>query len=773
MAQTKLSLLLLGCSLATALAQPIPFSTEQVINEGDSAAVIAEKAAEVLPRANQTDWMRLERTFFLHFGVNTFNEVEWGTGREEPTIFNPTQLDANQWLDAVTNFGGKMIVLVCKHHDGFCYWPTRYTPHSVAASPWREGKGDEVREVANAARAHGVKLGVYLSPADLYQLRTNPKNPAGYYGNGSSNVLSVIPTDPASFQSNPANGRAPAPGFTNFTYVVDDYNRYFLNQLYELLTEYGPIQEVWFDGANPDPSVHETYNYEAWFDLIRHLQPGAIIFGKGPDGRWVGNEGGVGRTTEWSVIPLPTSPDKFAWPDMTGGDLGSRAKLTPGSHLWWYPTEVNTTMLGGNQWFWARNKHPRTVTQLVDIFYTSVGRNGNLILNLSPDKRGLVPDNQLYALNRTADILNQTFATDLAVGGKVTADSANATNSPALALDGNLDTWWEAAPGKTNGTVTLTLPKPTTFDVVSLQEAVDHRGQRIESFAIETWDGSAWTTPEHVASDELTTVGHRRLIRLKSPVTTDQVRIRVIGSRLEPTLAELGLFKQSVSTLPPIISDRSTNGAVSLSNLAGNQMVYTMDGSAPTTNSPLYNLPIALPLGRSVTVRTASLLANGQLGIEGSRTFAGLMPIGWKVVSVDSQETAGADNSAARAIDGDSSTIWHTRWNADQHQPHTITVDMGTVHRIGGFTYLPRQDGLLNGVVEKYRFETSTDGVAWTTNIANGSFANIQNNPSLQEVAFAPVNARYFRFTSLQAIWNSGWTSAAEISVLPAGAGGD
>jgi alpha-L-fucosidase len=297
----------------------------------------------------------------------------------------------------------------------------------------------------------------------------------------------------------------------------------------------------------------------------------------------------------------------------------------------------------------------------VDIFYTSVGRNGNLILNLSPDKRGLVPDNQLEALNRTAEIINETFATDLAAGGKVTADSANATNSPSLALDGNLDTWWEAAPGRTNGTMTLTLPKTVTFDVVSLQEAVDHRGQRIESFAFETWDGSAWITPEHVASDELTTVGHRRLVRLKSPVTTDQVRVRIIGSRLEPTLAEVGLFKQSVTTLPPTISDCSTYGAVSLSNLAGNKMVYTIDGSALTTKSPVYTSPIALPLDRSVTVRAASLLPNGQLGLVGSRVFAGLMPIGWKVVSVDIEETAGADNSAARAIDGNSATFWHTR----------------------------------------------------------------------------------------------------------------
>ena len=712
--------------------------------------------------------MRLERTFFLHFGVNTFNEVEWGTGREEPSIFNPTALDANQWLDAVTNFGGKMIVLVCKHHDGFCYWPTRYTRHSVAASPWRNGKGDEVREVSDAARSHGVKLGVYLSPADLFQLRTNPKNPGGYYGDGSSNVLSVIPTDPASFKSDPTKGRAPTPGFTNCTYAVDDYNRYFLNQLYELLTEYGPIEEVWLDGANPDPSVHETYNYAAWYDLIHHLQPNAVIMGKGPDVRWVGNESGVGRTTEWSVIPLPASPHEFKWPDMTAGDLGSLARLKAGSHLWWYPAEVNTTMLQNNQWFWARNKHPRTVTQLVDIFYTSVGRNGNLLLNLSPDKRGLLPDNQLEALSKAAQIINETFAVNLAQGSKVTTDTSNPTNNPSFLLDENLDTWWEAAPGKTNATVTLALPKPVTFDVVSLQEAVDLRGQRIESFATETWNGRTWTAAEAISSDDLTTVGHHRLVRLKTPVTTDQMRIRITASRLEPTLAEVGLFKQSVNLLPPTISDRTTNGTVSLSNLTGNKIVYTVDGSEPTLNSAIYTAPITLPLNRSVTVRAASMLPEGKLGISGSRMFAGLLPIGWKVVSVDSEETTGADNSAARAIDGDSSTIWHTRWNTDQKQPHFITVDMGATHRIAGFTYLPRQDGLLNGVVDKFRFETSANGVNWTTNLVNGSFANIQNNPSVQEVTFAPLDARYFRFTSLHAIRGSGWTSAAEISVLPA-----
>lgn len=746
----------------------IPYATLQVINEGDSDAVIAEKAAKVLPRPNQVAWMRLERTFFIHFGVNTFNEVEWGSGREDPAIFNPAELDANQWMRAITNFGGKLVVLVAKHHDGFCLWPTRYTRHSVAASPWRGGKGDLVREVAEAARAHGVKLGIYLSPADLYQLKTNPKNPAGYYGNGSSNALSVIPTDPSSFQAEPTRGRTPPPGFSSYTYVVDDYNRYFLNQLYELLTEYGPIHEVWFDGANPDPSVPQTYNYAAWYDLIRKLQPGAVIAVKGPDVRWVGNESGIGRTTEWSVIPLSAPPDKFHWPDMTEGDLGSRARLKPGSYLWWYPAEVNTTVLQHNQWFWAPHKQPRTVTQLVDIFYTSVGRNGNLLLNLSPDKRGLVPENQLEVLELTARVIRETFATNFACGAVVTADTSSPTNYAFLIQDGDLDTWWEAAPGRTNGVITLLLPGPVTFDVVSLQEAVAQRSQRIESFAIDIHDGIAWIQVEPIPGEELTTLGYRRLIRLKLPATTDRVRIRVTGARLEPTLAEIGLYRQSLAILPPTISDRDTNGVVRLSNRTGDRIVYTLDGSAPTAQSPVYTGPITLPTDRRVTVRAANLMPDGTVGVSATRTFVGMIPVGWRVVQVDSEETGRADNAAARAIDGDSTTIWHTRWNADLRQPHYITVDMGRTNYITGFTYLPRQDGILNGTVERYRFETSLDGVSWTTNIADGRFGNIQNNPSLQEVRFAPVKARYFRFTSLRAVWNSGWTSAAEISVIPA-----
>jgi alpha-L-fucosidase len=731
----------------------IPYSTVQFIAENDSEAVIVEKAARVLPRPNQTACMRLEREFFIHFGPNTFNGVEWGSGHESPSIFNPTELNADQWVRTIKDGGGRMVILVCKHHDGFCMWPSRYTGHTVAASPWREGKGDEVREVADAAHRHGIKMGVYLSPADLYQLRTNPTNPTGYYGNGSNSVNSVIPTEPASFKSDPSRVRTPPDGCKSYEYVVNDYNRYFLNQLYELLTQYGPIEEVWFDGANPDPSVHESYDYEAWYDLIRHLQPQAVIFGKGPDARWVGNEGGIGRTTEWSVIPLPQSPQTFTWPDMTAEDLGSRAKLAPGSYLWWYPAEVNMPILYG--WFWAAGKPCRTGADLINNYYTSVGRNGNWLLNLSPDTRGLIPDIQVMAVRQMAQVIAATFARNLAAGGRLTADNSNTAHEPDHALDGNLDTWWEAAPGQTTGSLTLKLPHPVTFDVVCLQEAVDHRGQRIEKFSVDVWDGAQWSEVE-----QQTTIGHKRLLRLHAAAATDRVRIRIASSRMEPTLAALALYKQADLLAPPILGDRDSSGAVTMSNSDNLAMVYTLNGEMPTVHSSVYRSPISLPQGG--IVYAACITADGHLGMVTDKAYPGLVPTGWQVVDVEGHSSSDWE-SAHHAVDGNLATIWV----ATGTLPHSITVDMKRMIRIAGFVYLPRQDGESTGTVNTYRFETSQDGTTWTPEVENGRFDNVKNNPIAQEVYFKPVEARYFRFTALSNVDGTDAVSAAEITVIP------
>jgi alpha-L-fucosidase len=739
---------------------PVAYGTLQVISNGDSPAMIVEKAAKLLPRTNQVEWMNLEQTYFTHFGVNTFTGLEQGTGQESPTIFNPSELDASQWIREIKNSGGKMEVLVCKHQDGFCLWPSRYTAHSVASSPWLGGTGNVMRMVSDAAQAQGLKLGFYLSPADVYQVTTNPVNPSGYYGNNSAIVPSVIPTDPASFQSNPMNGRVPPPGFTSYTYSVDDYNRYFLNQLYELLTEYGPIKEVWFDGANFITGTTESYNYAAWYDLIHNLQPNAIIFGKGPDARWVGNENGVARNSEWSVIPLSSPPDSFTWPDMTATDLGSRSKLIPGSYLWWYPAEADVPILSG--WFWAPGKTVKTASNLVDIFYSSVGLNANRILNVSPDMRGLLPDDQVGVLRAMGQIIGNTFTDNLAAGAAVTADTSNPTNDPSLVLDDNLNTWWEAAAGQTNGTLTLTMSANITFDVVSLQEAAAQRGQRIETFSIDTWNGSSWVT-----ATNLTTVGHKRLVRLSVPVTTSRIRVRVTGSRWEPTLASVGLFKLAAAVIAPTISNRDANGLITLNNTGGYPMVYTLDGSFPTANSPVYIEPFALPFGG--TVAANCLTPQGQPGTVATKFFAGEPSVGWTVVDVDSQETVQTNGAAINAIDGSTNTLWLTRLTADLALPHHITVDMATPRWVGGFAYVPRTDGNPNGIVKRYRFETSLDAAAWNTNVAAGLYSNLVNHPDPMLTPFAPVNARFFRFTALQEINSNGWASAAEITVLPGG----
>ncbi len=242
-----------------------------------------------------------------------------------------------------------------------------------------------------------------------------------------------------------------------------------------------------------------------------------------------------------------------------------------------------------------------------------------------------------------------------------------------------------------------------------------------------------------------------------------------MGHALNPP-SRIGLFKQAEFVQAPVISERDVNGSVTISGSKGLPVVYTTDGTAPTSRSAVYDAPIELSRGGSV--QAASLARNGRLGMMTSKYFAGLAPTGWKVVS-PTQESDQTDNSAVNAIDGNPNTIWETHWNANSTLPHQLTIDMGSLHRIAGFTYLPRQDRSHEGVVTTYRFETSVDGHDWTTDVDSGSFGNVENNPVLQEVPFAPVNARFFRLTVVQELGTKGLTSAAEISVLPASGDGD
>ncbi|NUR05976.1 MAG: alpha-L-fucosidase [Nocardioidaceae bacterium] len=498
----------------------------------DSASQLQTKAGNVVPTKRQLDWQRQELTAFVHFGVNTFTDSEWGTGMEDPAVFDPSDLDADQWARTLKNAGFKTLILTVKHHDGFVLYPSRYTDHSVRSSPWRTGRGDVLREVVEAAKRQGIGVGVYLSPADLHEIHA----PGGRYGNGSPTRPSTIPTlvDGDDRSEKVASGALPT-----FRYDVDDYNRYFLNQLYELLTQYGPINEFWFDGANPEPGVDETYDEQAWFDLIRKVQPDATIAVGGPDVRWVGNESGSARESEWSVLPFggepgPTGGEMLA--DATSKAVSSEDLMRQADFLRWYPAEVDVSIRPG--WFYhaSQDASVKSLPRLLSIYQQSVGRNSVLLLNVPPDRRGLINETDAARLAEFGNAIRDAYDDDLAAGATVRSDVASPATHPAGAVaDGDPTSYWTPASART-ATLELQLARPSTFNTVSLQEAVEV-GQRISSVAVDAWTDGEWV---EVASG--TTVGYKRLLPTYEQVSTDRLRVRILDSRGAPTLTTVGLY---------------------------------------------------------------------------------------------------------------------------------------------------------------------------------------------------------------------------------------
>lgn len=485
------------------------------------------KAVSIRPSDRQLAWQEGEFICFIHFGVNTFTGREWGTGKEDPNIFNPERLDTDQWCRMMKAAGQTAAILTVKHHDGFCLWQTRYTEHSVVSSPWRDGKGDVLRDLVNSCKKYGLAVGIYLSPADLYQIESL----TGLYGNQSKYSQRVIPR--------PIPGR-PFQDERTFMFVVDDYNEYFLNQLFELLTEYGPIHEVWFDGAHPKRKGGQQYTYAQWYEMIRELAPEAVIFGKGPDVRWCGNEDGNTRAAEWSVIPISAQVDKFDWPDMTDEDLGSLAKLqdclSRGGYLHWYPAETNTSIRHG--WFWRdEQQYVKTTEQILDIWYRSVGGNTVFLLNIPPNRDGLFPERDSKVLIEVGQILSQTFRSNLAEGATATAEACRGQGFEAAnALDGNTITCWMPPDWTTQAELVVTLAGKKTFNRVMFQEQIRDYSQRIARFAIDAYVDGQW---RQIAEGQ--TVGYKRICRTPT-VTAEKVRIRVLDCRLCPTISNFGLY---------------------------------------------------------------------------------------------------------------------------------------------------------------------------------------------------------------------------------------
>lgn len=472
-----------------------------LIGTTDTAQEIIRKAANVKPSARQLRWQQLELTAFFHFGINTFTNKEWGDGKEDPKIFNPTKLDARQWIRTMKEAGFKQIIFTAKHHDGFCLWPSKYTAHSVKNSPWKGGKGDVVKEVAAACKEYKMGFGVYLSPWD--------RNHKDY---GDSKI----------------------------------YNQYFESQLTELLTKYGKIDEVWFDSANgAGPNGKKpVYEFDSWYKLIRKLQPSATIAVMGPDIRWVGTETGYGRETEWSVLPADENMLKHIADnaqqevafvpagDKMGEDLGSRSKILSAKGLVWYPAETDVSIREG--WFYhpEQDGKVKSPEKLMDIYFASVGRNGVLLLNVPPDKNGLLNENDVKSLKEWSFLKNELFATNLAK--KAIVSTVNGKNVKAI-LDGDFKTYYIASPSDTTAIINLTYLEPVTFNVLALQENIAI-GQRVEQFMLEYKEDGNWKI-----AAQGTTIGYKRLLRF-NPITTKQVRLRILASRLNPTIAELGLY---------------------------------------------------------------------------------------------------------------------------------------------------------------------------------------------------------------------------------------
>ena len=653
-----------------------------------------------LPTPRQLAWHDLEFYGFVHFTVNTFTDREWGYGDEKPAVFNPTAFDADQIVRTARDAGMKGLILTAKHHDGFCLWPSQYTEHSVKNAPWKNGRGDVVRELGEACRRAGLKYGLYLSPWDR-------------------------------------NHR---------DYARPEYLTYYRNQLRELLTNYGPLFTLWFDGANGGDGFYgganekrgiDNRSYYDWpntWKMVRDLQPMASLFSDaGPDFRWVGNENGFAGETCWATLDM-TKPNRYPG----GGSAGLNSGERPGTQ--WLPAECDVSIRPG--WFYHASEDAavKSAAQLLDIYYRSVGRGACLNLNLPPDRRGVIHENDGQALREFRRLLDLTFAHNLARDARVTAGVARGGDrrfAAANAIDGDRATYWATDDAVTTPELVLEFPAPVTFNVVDLREHLP-LGQRIEAFAVDAWRDGAWT---EIAAG--TSIGNRRLVR-GARVTTAKVRLRITQAAVAPALAEFGLYAEP-DLLDAPAAVRNRQGFLALHGATAATVVrYTTDGAEPTAASPQYAAPIPFAQGGLIKART--FLPDGtRAGATVTKLF-GLSKSRWKVLA---PAPDGRPKDLPRQMVDDAlATVWH----APAPGRVEVTVDLGDALTLRALTYGPPADRAAGAPVDRYEFLTSRDGRTWTT-AAAGEFANIAANPIEQSVRLAaPTTARYVRFVALHTI---------------------
>ena len=683
-------ILLAGCLVGSSLAQ-----------------VEAPAPCGPLPSENQMRWQEMEFYGFIHFSLNTYTDQSWGYGNEDIKLFNPEELDCRQWARICKDAGMTGIILTAKHHGGFCLWPSAYTEYSVKNAPWKDGKGDLVREMADACKDYDLNFGVYLSPWD--------RNHADY-------------------------GKP-------------EYITYFRNQLTELLTDYGPVFKVWFDGANggagwyggadENRRIDRTtyYDWPNTYKLVRDLQPNIVIWNDGGDRadlRWVGTEAGYVGETNWSLL---NGKGEVDWSMLHFG-------LESGDS--WVPAEVNTSIRP--EWFYHPSEDGRvkTVPQLMDAYYHSVGRNATFLLNFPIMPNGLIHPTDEQAALGMAKAVKDTFEDNLA--DHATAEASNVRGkAPEFgadrAIDGDPHTYWATDDEVKTASLTIDYGKPVIFNRFLAQEYI-RLGQRTKAFTVEALVGDEW---KEVASG--TTIGYKRILRFPS-VEASKVRFHVTDSKECPVISKIGIYNAPVFLNAPSIV-RSQAGEITITaDDIGPFFYYTLDGSEPTTQSARYSGPVqadgkveARAIAFDPATRESSPVGREEFDISRKE---------WKIVGTE-------DPRAYAILDGNASTSWYQGRN--QSMPVDLVIDLGSSQNLSGFKYFPDQRIWAPGIISRYEFHVSADGQEWKL-VDQGEFANIKNSPVLQTKTFAPESARYIKFRALRNTEGNNNVGYAEVGVI-------
>ncbi len=664
-----------------------------------SGEVQPPKPYGAIPTEDQVKWQQMEYYMFVHFGPNTFTNVEWGDGKEDPRLFNPADVDCRQWASVAKAAGMRGIIITAKHHDGFCLWPSKYSTHTVRESPWKDGKGDLLKELSEACREYGLKFGVYLSPWD---------------------------------QNHPAYGTA-------------EYNQIFANTLDEVLSGYGDVFEQWFDGANGEgeDGKKQKYDWPLYHSVVYKNQPHAIIFSDiGPGCRWMGNERGVAGETNWSTLNTEGYGPGLDAPSvevLNRGDEGGKN---------WVPAETDVSIRPG--WFYSPDTDDKvkSVEKLMDIYYTSVGRNANLLLNVPPDRRGRIHPNDSVRLMGFRKALDEAFANDLIQGAEIKADNVRGNSSRFSAsnvLDDDYNTYWTTDDARISPVIEIDLKENKRFNRLLLQEYIP-LGQRVTSFNVKYWDNvqNDWSD-----LTEGTTIGYKRILRFPS-VETSKLKIE-FNALACPVISTISLFASREYLSSPVIG-RGKSGMVSIVCDSPDPVIYyTTDGSAPDISSKIYQTSFSLPEGG--IVRAVTMINNGMEKSEVVAASFDISPAKWSVVSPQ-----GGD--AAKAIDGNNSSF--TKIAVEQE----FVIDLGELYRLKGFSYMPVANGEASNI-SRYDLYVSPDGKEWAKVRGNANFDNIKNNPVQQHVFFDKAfDGRFLKLKALELTNKNSEYTVAEIGII-------